>query len=109
MDMNDYQSDALKTAAITQKGVAALAHRSLGLAGEAGTVANMIKKIIRDRDGNLTEKDIVELKEKLGDTLYYVAVLAEYLGIELSDIAKTNLEKSARFAASRSSATSDNS
>lgn len=97
MRLDDYQQQAMKSIAISERGVAALAHRSLGLAGEAGEVANIVKKIIRDHGGALTAKDIIKLKEKLGDTLYYLAVFSEYLDLKLSDIANDNLKKSAAF------------
>jgi len=102
MDMTQYQQQAMKSVAITDKGVAALAHRSLGLAGEAGEAANLVKKIIRDKSGELTPQDTAIIKEKLGDTLYYLAVLSEYLDLDLSEVAKSNLQKSADFLANRS-------
>lgn len=101
MQLNDYQKEALKTVAITEHSVAALAHRSLGLAGEAGTLANAVKKVIRDRDGQTNEADTNLAREKLGDVLYYTAVLAEYYGLSLEEIAQANMEKSAEFLRTR--------
>lgn len=101
MNMNDYQDSAMKSVAITSKGVAALAHRSLGLSGESGILANTIKKIIRDKDAFPDESDRVAAKEKLGDALYYIAVLAEYFDLTLDDVAATNLEKSQAFLQNR--------
>jgi len=95
--LNDYQEKALESVAITDKNLAALAHRSLGLVGEAGELANVVKKIIRDKDGKATEDDIQKAAEKLGDTLYYVAVLGEYFNLDLETIAEKNLEKSKKF------------
>jgi NTP pyrophosphatase (non-canonical NTP hydrolase) len=101
MELRDYQLQALDSVAITEKNLAALAHRSLGLVGEAGELANVIKKIIRDKDGKATEEDIRKAAEKLGDTLYYVAVLAEYFDLDLEEVARTNLKKSQAFKRSR--------
>jgi NTP pyrophosphatase (non-canonical NTP hydrolase) len=101
MNFNDYQSKALESVAITDRSVAALAHRTLGLTGEAGVVGNAVKKAIRDKQGKLDAGDVQLLKEKLGDTLYYISALAEYADIELDDIATANLEKSANFKQSR--------
>lgn len=101
MDLNNYQLQALKSVAITDKSAVALAHRSLGLTGEAGIVANAMKKVIRDKTGKLDDSDITLLKEKLGDVLYYVAVLAEFADLRLEDIAKQNLDKSTAFRNSR--------
>lgn len=102
MDLNDYQVAALKSVAITDKSVAALAHRTLGLTGEAGVVANAMKKAIRDKNGELSADDLALLKEKIGDVLYYSAVLADYANLSLVDIAKANLDKSEAFRNSRS-------
>lgn len=102
MDLNDYQTAALKSVAITDRSVAALAHRTLGLAGEAGIVANAMKKVIRDSNGELSAHDVALLKEKIGDVLYYVAVLAEYANLSLVDVAQANLDKSETFRKSRS-------
>jgi len=98
---NDYQERALKSVAITEKSIAALAHRTMGLSGEAGIVSNEMKKVIRDKQGNLSDDDIKLLEEKLGDVLYYVAVLADYTGLTLEDIASKNLDKSANFKENR--------
>ncbi|HEY4964697.1 MAG TPA: hypothetical protein VIH90_08475 [Candidatus Saccharimonadales bacterium] len=80
-----------------------MAHRSLGLSGEAGIIANLVKKAIRDNDGKLTDDDIQELQKRLGDVLYYAAVLAEYFDIPFNKIAKHNLEQSQQFKKSRAS------
>jgi len=101
MQLNDFQKQALQSVAITDKTIAALAHRTLGLTGEAGIVANAIKKVIRDQDGQLSEADKQLLQEKLGDVLYYVSVLADYADLSLDDIAQGNLKKSANFKTSR--------
>jgi NTP pyrophosphatase (non-canonical NTP hydrolase) len=101
MDMNDFQKKALRSVAITQKGVPALAHRTLGLTGEAGTLANQLKKVIRDKDGIPDAADTAEAKKRLGDALYYVAVLAEYFDLELSDIAEQNVKQSEAFMQNR--------
>lgn len=94
---NDYQQQALKSVAITEEGIAALAHRTMGLSGEAGIISNEMKKVIRDKQGNLSGSDVRLLEEKLGDVLYYVAVLADYAGLTLEEIASKNLDKSTKF------------
>ncbi len=97
MDIDDFQKHALKSVAITDKNIAALAHRTLGLNGEAGILSNQIKKIIRDKDGKADEQDLEVVRKRLGDVLYYTAVLAEYFDISLSDIAKSNMNQSTQF------------
>jgi len=97
MTLDEYQQISLKGLAIKDKSLAALAHRSLGLSGEAGTLANHIKKIIRDNNGNLTDTDRQIIKEKLGDTFYYLVALADFAGISLEEILQANAEKTRKF------------
>jgi len=67
---------------------------ALGLAGEAGEVADLIKKGIYHERG----LDHDKLKKELGDVLWYVAALSRDLGFTLSEIMTTNIEKlKARF------------
>lgn len=90
--MNDYQQAALRTAAPRDK------HNEvfqllLGLVGETGEIAEKAKKIVRDKDSDFSQWDIEDLKKELGDTLWYVAVLANYFNIELEDVATLNIAK----------------
>lgn len=101
MNLNDYQKTALQSVAITDKSIAALAHRTLGLAGEAGIVGNAMKKVIRDKKGKLSKEDVELLSEKLGDVLYYTAVLADFADLKLQDIARANVRKSHHFITNR--------
>jgi NTP pyrophosphatase (non-canonical NTP hydrolase) len=102
MKMDDFQQQALQSVAITDKTALALAHRALGMSGEVGIVSNITKKIIRDRNGKLTDEDRALLKEKIGDVMYYAAVLADYADLSLDEIAAANLQKSAEFKSNRS-------
>jgi NTP pyrophosphatase (non-canonical NTP hydrolase) len=102
MDIDEFQEQALKTVAITQKGVPALAHRTLGLTGEAGILANKVKKVIRDKEGQVSKDDVQAVKKGLGDVLYYAATLADYFNLSLSEIARQNLVQSADFKRKRS-------
>lgn len=67
--------------------------KTLGLTGEAGEVADKIKKILRDKDGVPSSEDVVAIKKELGDTLWYLATVARYLEIPLSEVAEGNLAK----------------
>ena len=64
---------------------------ALGLAGEAGEVADKVKKIIRDNKSLVNEKQ--ELAKELGDVLWYINALARDIGYSLEVIAEMNLEK----------------
>ncbi len=66
---------------------------TLGLVGEAGEVAEKIKKIIRDQKGKITDKNKEEIKKELGDVLWYLSQLSTELGLEMEDVAQKNIEK----------------
>ena len=61
-----------------------------GLAAEAGEVAGLVAKAVRDDDGLV---DIVKLKKELGDVLWFVATLSAYYRIDLGDVATSNINK----------------
>ena len=90
-DLDMYQKVALTTAIYPRE--QAIIYPTLGLTGEAGEVANKVKKIIRDGSNFKDEKLVSEIKAEIGDCLWYIAVLASDFDIKLSDIASANLEK----------------
>ena len=90
-DLDMYQKVALTTAIYPRE--QAIIYPTLGLTGEAGEVANKVKKIIRDGSDSKDEKLVSEIKSEIGDCLWYIAVLANDFDIKLSDIASTNLIK----------------
>ena len=92
MDLNEYQIKAQETALYPGIGSNPI-YPTLGLAGEAGEVAEKVKKIIRDRGGIFDKESIEGLKQELGDVLWYVSQLGAELGLELEDIATSNLDK----------------
>lgn len=65
----------------------------LGLVGESGEVAEKFKKILRDKNGELSENDKNEIAKELGDILWYVTSVSHLIGFSLEDIAKKNNEK----------------
>lgn len=69
-----------------------LSYTALGL-GEVGEVQGKIKKIIRDSGGLVTESDRIAITKELGDVLWYVAMCAMEIGINLNEVALMNLEK----------------
>lgn len=87
-DLDMYQKVAKSTAIYPRE--QAIIYPSLGLTGEAGEVANKVKKIIRDGQNKNT---IQEISNEIGDVLWYVALLADDIGCKLSDIANDNLIK----------------
>ena len=89
MDINEYQQKALKTAIFPKE--YAIIYPALGLAGEAGEVADKVKKIFRDR--NTSDQMKRDIAAEIGDCLWYCAVLANDLGFDLAQIADSNLSK----------------
>jgi NTP pyrophosphatase (non-canonical NTP hydrolase) len=61
--------------------------------GEAGEVADKLKKVIRDNDGVLTDTVRESVAKEIGDVLWYVAVLASEMNYDLNKIAQVNLDK----------------
>jgi len=90
-DLDMYQQVAKTTAIYPRE--QAIIYPTLGLTGEAGEVANKVKKIIRDGSNSKDEKLVSEIKAEIGDCLWYIAVLADDFNIKLSDIASANIEK----------------
>ncbi len=92
MDFDKYQKLAKKTAVYPNIG-ANYIYPTLGLAGEAGEVAEKIKKVIRDDNGEITPEKRNEIEKELGDILWYIAQLSTELKLNLSHVAEKNLEK----------------
>lgn len=89
-----YQKNAASTALYPRGPEGAIApYPALGLAGEAGEVAEQVKKAIRDDQGRITESRRAALKKELGDVLWYVAALCSELDLDMADVAQTNLDK----------------
>ena len=90
-DLDMYQRVAKTTAIYPRE--QAIIYPTLGLTGEAGEVANKVKKIIRDDGNKINEGLVQEISAEIGDCLWYISVLADDIGIKLSDIANANLIK----------------
>lgn len=93
-DFNSYQRSASSTAIYPDK--YKVLYPALGLAGEAGEVANKVKKIVRDGPENMPKDWRDQLASEIGDVLWYCAALATDLNLTLGQIAGQNLNKLAR-------------
>lgn len=91
MLLDQYQEAAKKTAIYPEQGLlGGLVYTILGLTGEAGELANKIKKVLRDGDDTLNVED---LASETADCLWYIAMIADELGVSLDSIAYRNLQK----------------
>jgi NTP pyrophosphatase (non-canonical NTP hydrolase) len=92
LDFSEYQSLSRRTATYPRAGED-LTYPALGLCGEAGEVAEKVKKTLRDDGGVLSEERRAALSRELGDVLWYLSQLATEADLDLDEIAADNLEK----------------
>jgi NTP pyrophosphatase (non-canonical NTP hydrolase) len=90
-DFNAYQRSAASTAIYPDQHK--ITYPALGMAGEAGEVANKVKKLIRDGPENRPETWREDIASEIGDVLWYCAALASDLNLSLGMIAAQNLIK----------------
>lgn len=93
LTLADYQTLARTTAIFPEIGGHKEIYPILGLVNESGEVAGKLKKIFRDHDGNYQAKDLQAISAELGDVLWYLAAVADSLGLNLEMIAQDNLAK----------------
>ena len=89
MEIKKYQEEASRTCTIIDKGLLDDVHMILGMQTEVAEIADVYKKhIAYDKD-----LDLVNVKEELGDTMWYIANLCNLNGWDLRDILDTNINK----------------
>lgn len=107
LTFDNYQSSASVTAIYPGQGeIEGLMYAALGLAGEAGEVANKVKKVWRDESGfeyrdnafggmtlEYHSKLKQDLQAELGDIAWYLAAVANELGVSMEQAAHDNLAK----------------
>lgn len=90
MTINEYQSLAMRTASgMNYEHHGLLLNGALGLCGEAGEVADIVKKATFQGH----ELDVEHIAKELGDVCWYIAVSATAIGCDLETIMKMNIEK----------------
>ena len=92
MDFKTYQKKARLTAQYPDLGFNNI-YPTLGLVGEAGEVAEKVKKVIRDKNGIFDEESKNGIKKELGDILWYLSNFCTEFDFNLEDVALLNLEK----------------
>ena len=89
MTPNNYQKEALRTAEGMSKKYPMLINGMLGLAGESGECADIVKKFLFQ--GHALDRN--HLAEELGDVAWYLAVSAYAIGYDLDSILQMNVTK----------------
>lgn len=92
LSLNYYQKQSQSTAKYPNIGNNTV-YPVLGLCGEAGEVAEKIKKIQRDKNGVMSDEDRQEIAKELGDVLWYISAMSNELDMSLQEIAEINLTK----------------
>lgn len=86
MELNEYQRSAYSYSLDSARNINYLL---LGLSGEVGELHSLFAKNVRDK-GTI---EWTTVKKELGDVLWFVSGIAEFLGMSLDDVAQTNLDK----------------
>ena len=91
MDFNEYQEKTKDTWISNDKDLERVV---LGICGESGEIAEFFKKFYReDKDSETATLDYNGLRKEIGDTLYYLAMLCNIMGMSLKDVAQINIKK----------------
>ncbi|MDZ7744559.1 MAG: nucleoside triphosphate pyrophosphohydrolase family protein [Candidatus Saccharibacteria bacterium] len=96
MTFDEYQAAAKKTnltPAADEVLSIGFMDKVLGLVGESAEIAEKVKKILRDKQGELSEEDKQMFVKELGDVLWYIALMADNLGVPMDEVATRNVEK----------------
>lgn len=94
MTLDEYQQEASKTAVYRKD--FGIPYCTLGLVGEAGEVANKVKKLFRDfdeHDSLATMLNGTDVLSEVGDVLWYISQLCKEFGVSLNSVAEDNLTK----------------
>lgn len=91
MTFETYEEIALSTKAYGSG--QEIIYPTLGLNGEAGEVAEKVKKALRDENGVFSKERKEEIIKELGDCLWYINAIANDLGSTLSNVAQVNIDK----------------
>lgn len=89
MTPNEYQTAAMRTSSKTISANEHLMNGALGLAGESGEVADIVKKAFMQ--GHPMDRD--HIAKELGDVCWYVAETATAIGYDLETIMQMNIDK----------------
>lgn len=91
-DFQTYQTESRKTWSLVHTDHP-IVYPTLGLVNEAGELAGKVKKIFRDKGGQISAADRDALKGELGDVLWYLTQICTELDLSLAEVAGGNIEK----------------
>ena len=94
LTFKEYEEVAMTTKAGWNKNE--ILYPLIGMCGETGEVADKIKKVLRDKNGDFSDIDRLAILTEIGDTLWYMAALCQDLGYSLQTAANINLAKVTR-------------
>ncbi len=89
MEIQEYQEKSSRTLSILDSNISDNIHMSLGLTTESAEIADVFKKKLAYNK----EIDWVNIKEEVGDLMFYVANICNINGWDLRDILDTNIAK----------------
>lgn len=93
MTFDEYQKLALTTAINNYEPLMQRTIWAMGVAGEAGEIVEKWKKIVAYDDGKVSDEKLAELSKELADVVWYIAVMADSLGLSFNEIMAQNVEK----------------
>lgn len=96
MTFDEYQKQALTTAHVDPQHKGTLMEPTIwamGIAGEASEVLEKWKKVVAYKEGKMTDEDLQLFKKELGDVVWYIALMADYLGLTLEEVMQLNVNK----------------
>lgn len=91
MNVKEYQNIIAETAVFPKD--IGLTYCTLGLVGEAGEVAEKVKKLFRDEEGKISPEFRYGVKKELGDVMWYITALSNELGFTLEEVMEANYTK----------------
>jgi NTP pyrophosphatase (non-canonical NTP hydrolase) len=65
----------------------------MGIAGEAGEIVEKWKKAVAYRQGKFSDDEFADFKKEFADVIWYIAVLADSLGLSLDEMMQQNVQK----------------
>ncbi|UNT68405.1 nucleoside triphosphate pyrophosphohydrolase family protein [Bacillus sp. N447-1] len=102
-ELDQYQEAALRTWNTNQDFGGRVLNAALGISGEAGEIADIVKKAIFHGHGfdpahcpGEEEGNTHKIALELGDILYYISIMSHEMGYTLEDIAQMNIAKLAK-------------